>query len=600
MQTMPASRLESAGTAIGMPLSRGGDLKNDRMSLTSTSFNDAMALTSSSWVHQSVSNFERDAANHWTKWGCGGKHLATELWSICQELQHVCATDEGKWLPDMRMQRIHEQLLFIVHGLSKQPPHGMGQEPNNPLNSLPALTPRTPPAVMKNENARLRRELTASKAKVDALEHMFTAYVYSKDTIKARDEWLTKYGLKGRFFAYDVTYCSRSFSAWKSNFYQMKRSRQCAVLGANQINRLRDEQLAELEPICFQLWNREHRLVLARKHVANKGGDYITKLRRAMLENQVGWLVKWWGQEAVFIRMSRDLTNAYEKNELDKHHWLAERKGLCERFAECAMATLRRMIGKDQLECIFTAFSTFLEIVLEIKAERAAKLAAEEAAKRLWERQQAMAARMFGRNKVTLLTTVIRGWIKEMEQIRQAKLRFEMGMSIALRAMFGSEQALKQWAFVDWHEDVTKEKRERQKREMEAARKALAMARERAVQMLIRKAGIHPEELILETFDAWRDDFVKDKLNRFRKQVLLGHMLRALGGKDRSLTDKAFGYWLLYLEWEKSDRELRYSIEQEFRNRVLTLAQNTIMRLHRKLGVNHIFEAWYRRARGEL
>jgi len=134
------------------------------------------------------------------------------------------------------------------------------------------------------------------------------------------------------------------------------------------------------------------------------------------------------------------------------------------------------MIGKDQLECIFTAFSTFLEIVLEIKAERAAKLAAEEAAKRLWERQQAMAARMFGRNKVTLLTTVIRGWIKEMEQIRQAKLRFEMGMSIALRAMFGSEQALKQWAFVDWHEDVTKEKRERQKREMEAARKALAMA----------------------------------------------------------------------------------------------------------------------------
>jgi len=118
--------------------------------------------------------------------------------------------------------------------------------------------------------------------------------------------------------------------------------------------------------------------------------------------------------------------------------------------------------------------------------------------------------------------------------------------------------------------------------------------------MLIRKAGIHPEELILETFDAWRDDFVKDKLNRFRKQVLLGHMLRALGGKDRSLTDKAFGYWLLYLEWEKSDRELRYSIEQEFRNRVLTLAQNTIMRLHRKLGVNHIFEAWYRRARGEL
>lgn len=590
------NRLESAGSMIG-----GRTTQTSGFNMSSNSFyrpKDEMALTSSSWVHQSVSAFERDASNHWTKWGCGGKHLATELWSICQELQHVCSNEDGKWFPDMRMQRIHDQLLFIVHGLSKQPPHTFQDMATNPLGPLPSLTPRTPPAVVKAENGRLRRELNAAKSKVDSLEHMFASYVYTKDAVKARDSWLAKYALKGRYFAYDVTSCARAFVAWSKTHCMQKRSRLCAAVGAQTIEKVRENETAALAPITLSAWHQWHRLMMARKRVVMRCDYFFTQTRRSFLEYQVGMLFYFWVEEALVSRLEGNLADLGTRFEVEKQKWINEKRALMEKFSEAAMATLRRMIGADIVATMQNALLEWDAIVKEIKAERQRKLDEEERLRRLWEMQKAAAERMFGRNRVALMTVTFRALRDLMEAARQAKLKLEMGMSLAMRKLLGSEAALKAETYNVWRDTVYLEKRWREHLEMEAARKLLAQARERAINMLLRKSGAPDEEVLVMTFVAWADEFHKNKLDRFRKNAVIAQAMRHVQMIQQMLLDLTCGCWNMVTNEQKLRRKERLLIEQECRQKFLNLAQGTIMRLHRRLGVAAIFEGWYRRSKG--
>merc|ERR1719335_53129 len=103
-------------------------------------------------VHTTVVNFERDATNHWAKWGHGGGPLARELLQLAEELHNVCSREDDRWLPDMRTRRIHQQLLFMVHGLAQQPSRiithtvpGHELMDHGVVDTVPRLTPRTPP-----------------------------------------------------------------------------------------------------------------------------------------------------------------------------------------------------------------------------------------------------------------------------------------------------------------------------------------------------------------------------------------------------------------------------------------------------------------------
>jgi len=551
----------------------------------------------SSWAQQTVVKFERDATNHWTKWGCGGKQLAQELWHLADELQNMCAKDGGQWFPDSRMQRLHEQLLFIVHGLSQQPPK-VAQLGNMDMTNaqLPALTPRTPQSVTKVENARLRRDLLDAKTKNDAMENTFAAYVRTRDNTKARDAWLVKYGLIGRTLVYEITTAKTAFTAWSKHVQVGVRGQAVKRVAQRYIDITQDEHNIARASRCLGLWASFHRVSHSRSMVSATIGEWLQRQSAADLRHHFCNCFGAWRREARMEVMQRTNEQMTSKMNAMKEAFRREKEALLKKFGDAALAQLRKSIGGDQKNALTKAFQSLLDHATEEKAARKAKADAEEAARLLLERQFAAGERIFGRGKVKLFTDCFAGWRKEVEDQKLAAKLAEDGMSEALKRMFGMADALRRASFLAWAQYLKDDRLSRQLREMEVMKEIMARARQRAIDMLSRNAnGNPPEVLYAMCLEAWKEEVYHAHLREKSKHIAMSTSMRRIREKELALRCMSIGSWAQIAESERVMSKVKQIWEAELRQRFMGLAQNIVMNLHKRLALTHIFEAWVER-----
>jgi len=560
----------------------------------------------SEWVQTSVIKFERDATNHWTKWGCGGKHLAQELWHVADELQQLCAKDGGQWFPDMRMQRLHEQLLFIVHGLSQQPPR-MAQlttMEHTAALQLPTITPRTPQSVTKIENARLRKDLTDANAKIDAMENTFATYMRTRDKVKARDSWLINYGLSGRVLTYETAAVKNCFGAWAKHVQIASRGRHCKRVAARAIENTQEEHDVAILARCIGLWAAHHRVTEARSGVSDTLGVWYERQNKADVEQQYGLSFHVWRRETKMERAQIEVTRANLRTAKAIETARLHTEKLLKRFGDMALATLKKMIGSDHVHCLLQAFQDWQAYLVARAAEleemrrlREAKELLEDAERKERERKMALTERSFGRSASHLMGTCVIGWRQEVMEGKLAAKIAEEGMSEATRRILAIGETLRRICFVDWNQWIKKDQAARKIREMEMKEEIVALARQRAINMLSKNSqGMPPETLLSSSVEAWQEQMYHARLHQRSKQIGLSTSLRRVSEKDHALTCMSVGAWA-NLSWMHKNRvREKLEWEKDTRRKFLALKDGAVLRLHKRLAITQIFHEWCSRA----
>jgi len=559
-------------------------------------------LPPSSSASTTISAFERDAVNHWMKWGCGGKPLADELQHLAEEIHHVCAGTEGKWFGGARAQRVHEQLCFIAHGLSQQETRPSTKGGNAHMSMRPYHpVPRTPPTVAKGENARLRGELAAARAKVDSLEQTFAAYVRSKDQVKHRDRWMQKWGLKGRLFAYDIAITCRAYAAWSKQVCCDSKASRCKQIilevGDRSADIVESSQNKALLSKCIGFWAATHRVCASRKRLVQTLGDWydiVSANTLAALESKVRLCMAFWSLDARTQRMQRQLADG-ESNLLEAlQKAMLEKQRLLERFGANALASMRRAIALDVAAAKQHALSAWVVFNKESREERKAQLEAEAARKLRDRRLLAASERMLGKSVAALRIAAFTAWRDAVEATKLANSKLNESTSLAMKMILGSEAALMLATFHEWHARVEADRLEHTRADLLTARKLLDKFRQRALAMLQNHCS--NAKLVSEYFLRWRDETELGKLRRQRKECVMLGVIRLLTNQEVMLSSLSVRAWSLIIREERRIAEAKALSEKESRGRFLQLAQGTIMRLHRRLAVTHVFDEWLKRA----
>merc|ERR1711865_1179996 len=96
--------------------------------------------------------------------------------------------------------------------------------------------------------------------------------------------------------------------------------------------------------------------------------------------------------------------------------------------------------------------------------------------------------------------------------------------------------------------------------------------------------------------DTWVE-MVEDQHRRRRgKELSMAYVLRDIKKKQAALQSIAVGSWAQLQKAEKAKAKEFLLAQEQGRERFLYLSHSTIMRLHKRLAVTHIFEAWVTRS----
>jgi len=499
-------------------------------------------------VTTATSALEQDEARHWMKWGCGGKGPTEMLKRLAEELKVLFHSledgTEGKdqWFPDKRTQRIHEQMLHIASKLQRQPP-----KPPTPPGQAPTnRAPRTPPSVLKEENNRLRSALAEKQAQVDALENTFAAYVPIKHKIKAREDWLVQYALKGRFLTYDVTAAQRTFALWSKVVFKLCVPRKLKNQHAEVVKRELD---AALVALCANLWRTRYKDAAARQRMT------LTSSRWADKTQQDFWLHKCfdtWATDACRDRFERFIEKA-----------TAEKKRLCDKFGEAAMAQLRQRINADAATLQQWGLSVWVQYNQEVLEERRAKAEAEAAEEKLRQQRMAAAERCFHASARRLRSTSWRGWWDVVVYERLQKEKLEAGMSTAMKKFLATETTLKADVTSIWAEFVKAEINARKLAEIELARRLVANARQRAINMLNKNLSQGAAKLQAMSFASWQADLAAVKKMRMKKDSALAAAMRSIATLDKTVLENTFMPWMeVYKKRVARDKRIDQVLKQ--------------------------------------
>jgi len=295
-------------------------------------------------------------------------------------------------------------------------------------------------------------------------------------------------------------------------------------------------------------------------------------------------------------RLVSDIYQAREETEHTIEQSLIDRLKLVERFGKIAMAQMRRKIGNDNLACMADAFYLWLDMLEEIQAERQRTLAREAARKKALERRMEAAARLLGRSKHALLVSCCSGWHAVWVAALIEKRQYEDCMAESLKRLFGSAKALQADVIFEWRGAVQKQILQRQFDEMETASNVLSRARLRALAMLEKNARSSADLFIPTCFFSWHEETQVSRLYWKRKRMFMTFVLRQIQGKEAMLMSMSLRSWARVAQIQKDFVKERLLADQACRMRFSGLAHGTIMRLHRRLGVAHTFEAWLKRA----
>jgi len=497
------------------------------------------------------------------------------------------AGDAGQWLPDMRMHRVHEKLQYMVDGLAQQ----AAQAPKHPI---PA-PPRTPPAFMKMENGRLRKKLLDAKEQVETMERTMVQFVKAKETVKVREAWLSKYGLVGRFFAYDTAIFNKMFAAWARHVICMKKSRMAREQAAQSVEYAAVQFDLGLLAKCMGVWSTSPIVTSNRKRVVRTLGDWFQRGKGGALEQQAALYFALWTPQGRLRYLQRLVDESDQRTAKLQEQWILRWEAVMQRFGSTVMAQLRKMIGKDQATCTKLAIQSWTDAVQQAKLERKARLEAEEAERLAQKRRIIAAERIFGKTTRTLFSTCMRGWLQEVEDTKVAKAKLNEAIDSAMARMFGSQMAVLSEVIGAWAASVMEDRIARARADMEAGRRLVAEAKARAMKMFGKK-GKPPEELLVPCMTCWVEMVEDQHRRRLGKESAMAMVLRGIRRKGSVLQSISIGFWAMIAGCEKARSKDRALWESAARERFLGLAHGTIMRLHKRLAVTHIFEAWVLRS----
>jgi len=541
--------------------------------------------------------------------------MAQELRHLADEVHHMCYGDAGQWFPDMRMRGVHEKLLLMVEGLQQGHPAGGGGGAGGAVQlpaieyglpiaqTLPPITPppssarpRTPPSVTKIENARLRTRLADSKVQITAMENTFASYIRSRDLNKSRQEWLHKYGLNGRFFAYDTAVINRVWAAWSKKAWVVTRAKLCRKMTTQTVAFALVEYNVALLNKAFGLWAVTPIVWNSRKRIAATLGAWYERHQGEALECQIGLYFYLWVPHGKIYRLEKEVVDANVRVQMAIENARAAKMKLLERFGELAMAQLSRMIGANDGAIVEKTFHDWNLGVSLLKEERkrAAELAEAQERERL--RRLAAAEKAFGHSTETLKRITIQSLREVVQYIRAQKAKWEQGMSGAMKRIMGDGIALQRDCVNGWAVSVREDKVLRERMDMEKARKLLDDAKARAIRMLDKSKEGNGEELVLPLFTCWRDAVMAERLKRAGKEHAMAMVLRKILNAEVATRCMCLGSWAQLKDAKKARSSDRVMWENQARARFLGLAHGTIMRLHKKLGTQHVFEAWVARS----
>jgi len=572
-----------------------GMMRNPAAMLDISAMSRDYAEVQKSYAQTSISKFDQDATNHWTKWGSGGWRMAQELKIVADELYSLCAGEAGQWFPDMRMHRIHEKIIHMVDGLSRQGGPPLDNSGDN-LPLIHAQPPRTPPSVTKIENARLRKKLADTKMQVDAMENTFVVIAKQRETVKAREAWFQKYGLKGRFFAYDTSGACRCLSAWAKHVFSMLKARRARELVAEWIDWAECELDWGLKAKCMGVWSTIPIVSSNRRRVVRILGEWFERGRGGALEQQLVLYFTLWSPYGRMRALQRTIDSANQRISDMQEKFRQHIDKIMDRFGNTIMGQVEKMIGMDEWLCSKSAFQSWTEAVKLENVGRKKRQEAEEAERLAQQRRLIAAERIFGKSKRGLFIYFFGVWREAVEEEKRRKAQMEAGMSAAMLRFFGSQGALQKDCMSGWAGAIRADRVARAKAEMEAGRRLVAEARARAMKLFDNKKGKPPEQLLIPCMDEWVDMVEDQKRRRLGKESAMAMVLSSIRHKDFSLLSMSIGSWATMVALEKAfakDRDLWALLARE---RSFHLAHKTVMRLHKRLAVTHVFEAWVQRS----
>jgi len=541
LPNVPQNRPMTSSTALSQDL--GG-----RTPDTSLIFGEPHGVPHMRGVHTSQSALERDAANHWKKWGCGGKGPADMLVHLAEELKHCCWEEEERCFPDKRMERIHEQMIHISQRLIRQPPKG----PDPP--QLPSIEKKEPPpSTLMTENQRLRHELRDAKDMADALETTVTNYVTFKSKTKAREKWMRAYALGGRFLAYDVAAAKTACAAWSKGIAanrSLRKSRECSG------ELIKYHQDLGLLATCLSLWEANHRVVVTRELVAETLRTWMHRHKSDVLVYPV---FAGWSHQTTLVALDREKEKAQKAAVAAEEKMKMEKKRLMDKFGEVAMAQLKKVINADEETCLKIALTYWMELIRmrdQEALDEKARLEAEARAEKERQRRLEITERCFHRHSRTLRANAFRGWCGVVEYALNCQKQLEKNMNMTMKGIMSSELKLKQAVIFGWLEACKDDIKARQRHEIATVRALLAKARSRAFSMLGRRDEAELKATQALALNEWFRIMDSAKQLKKRKDGNIARAMKGLIKGNAEIQRKCFHPWMEHYKKRKA-KDLR-------------------------------------------
>merc|ERR1712066_647064 len=115
----------------------------------------------------------------------------------------------------------------------------------------------------------------------------------------------------------------------------------------------------------------------------------------------------------------------------------------------------------------------------------------------------------------------------DFERIQAHKKNKEQGMSHAMKAILGAEDALKSMCFLCWIQDCRQERLLL----LKMSKERQAAARQRALAMIERNLFASLQTLLLSSLEGWCEVIKLDQLHRRKKEAIIMMVMR---GNSRS------------------------------------------------------------------
>lgn len=430
-------------------------------------------------------------------------------------------------------------------------------------------------ATGSDENKRIRRELAERRAKMGHMEQTIVAFIASKERYATRERWMKQYGFQGRVLMHDVATAVKICAAWKASVFFDKMLRKelhlrsntkdaMRAMRANVIEGTSSRELWQIGEYCWTQWlillesgraekrvNRaEEQAALCRKRMAPALLKCVDKNGQEYLDE----IFTYWQScvrearaQSKFADFRERMAEAQEQARvalLEKDKFL-EMGTQASHVLGAAIKQLRRANEAEAAAAMSSAWGGWRQVVADTK--KAKEVAEEQNRARILAasaRCQAIELAMRGMG-AALIGTASQAWKEEVALTKKARLIKKQGMARGMRAIAGSQQAIKELVYSTWNRATVEGRGERA---LEAAR---ANANEEKAKLRLQKMQAFEKSfkqqdtvLVATACGGWR----REVGGKERREKAMQRVCRNIANDQAYIQKECFVGWRMALE----------------------------------------------------